>query len=87
MIKMHILSFKSSDHVLTLIQKAREVTSHVIDRHVISLNIFAFLLAGMFMFRTDLTAQPHLFPLSIREMAADDSDVWLYLDLDRRRAL
>jgi transposase len=81
MIKVHLHSFESSDQVLTHMQKAREMTSLVIGRQVVSPYVFAFLLTGIFMFRADLTAQPYLFAVSIREMVADDSDVWLYLDL------
>lgn len=33
------------------------------------------------MFQTDLTIQPQLFGFSPRDMVADDSDVWLYVDL------
>jgi transposase len=43
--------------------------------------IFTILLRSNSMFRTDLTSQPNLFPLSVREMITDDSDVWLYIDL------
>jgi transposase len=33
------------------------------------------------MFQTDLTMQPQLFAFSHRDLVADNSDVWLYIDL------
>jgi len=33
------------------------------------------------MFRTDLTEQPSLFAFTVRDLIAEDSDVWLYIDL------
>jgi transposase len=33
------------------------------------------------MFRSDLTGQPGLFAFTVRDLIADDSDVWLYADL------
>ena len=33
------------------------------------------------MFRTDLTIQPQIFAFIVRELVAENSDVWLYVDL------
>lgn len=33
------------------------------------------------MFKTDLTAQRQLFAFTVRDLVADDSDVWLYIDI------
>ena len=33
------------------------------------------------MFRSDLTGQPQMFAFTVRDLVAEDSDAWLYLDL------
>lgn len=36
------------------------------------------------MFRTDLTIQPQIFAFTVRDLVAEDSDIWLYVDLFER---